>query len=78
MKNRDVYIKKLKLNPKYIDDPKVTLMLMKPGTLSKEEKNWLRSYVAILELKDFTTPKVEKNRLSEEFIKSLQKEKNRC
>lgn len=75
MKNRDVYIKKLKLNPKYIDEPSVSLMLMKPGTLSKEEKNWLRSYVAILELRDFTAPVIEKHKLSDEFIKSLNKEK---
>lgn len=74
MKNRDVYIKKLKLNPKYIDDPKVTLMLMKPGTLSKKEKNWLKSYVAILELRD-VTPNIQKNKLSDAFIKCLKENK---
>lgn len=74
MTNKNVYLKKLKLNPKYIDEPSVSLMLMKPGTLSKEEKNWLRSYVAILELKDFTAPVAERNKLSDEFIKSLKKE----
>lgn len=74
MTNKNVYLKKLKLNPKYLEEPKVALMLMKPGTLSKEEKNWLRSYVSILELKDITAPMTQRDKLSDAFIKSLKKE----
>lgn len=73
MTNRNVYLKKLKLNEKYIDEYPIALMLRKPGTLSKAEKNWLKSFVAILELKDIPS-KIEKNKLSDAFIRCLQKE----
>lgn len=73
MTNRDVYLKKLKLDEKYINELPIAIMLKKPGTLSKAEKNWLKSYVAILELKDVIPPKIEKNRLSNAFIQCLNK-----
>ena len=38
MKNENVYLKKLKLPEKYLNDAHVKLMLDKPGTLSKKEK----------------------------------------
>lgn len=72
MKNLNVYKNKLKLPEKYLDDPHVKLMLNKPGTLSKKEKQWLRSYVALLELRDFK-PNIRKDRLSDAFIRSLKK-----
>lgn len=75
MTNEKVYLKKLKLNPKYLNNKAIALMLMKPGTLSKKEKEWLCSYVAILELKDIVSPEIRRDRLSNEFIKSLTKEK---
>ena len=52
MRNVDVYKKKLHLPEKYLTEPRIALMLKKPGTLSKKEKEWLRSYVAVLELRD--------------------------
>lgn len=72
MKNENVYLKKLKLLEKYLNDPHVRLMLAKPGTLSKKEKKWLKSYVALLELRDFK-PNIRKDRLSDAFIRSLKK-----
>lgn len=69
MTNKKVYLKKLKLPKKYIDESRVALLLEKPGTLSKQEKEWLKSYVAILLLKE---KKLEpKNKLSQAFIRSL-------
>ena len=52
MKNTNVYRNKLNLPEKYINEPAISLMLRKPGTLSKREKEWLISYVALLELRD--------------------------
>lgn len=72
MKNRDVFMKKLKLNPKYLEEPCIKLLLDKPGTLSKREKQWLTSYAAVLELRDFK-PNIRKDRLSDAFIRSLKK-----
>ena len=70
MKNENVYLKKLKLSEKYLTEPRVTLMLDKPGTLSKKEKQWLRSYVALLELRDFK-PNISRDKLSDAFIKTI-------
>lgn len=70
MKNLSVYKNKLKLPEKYIDDPHVKLMLNKPGTLSKKEKEWLRSYVALLELKDIK-PEISRSKLSDAFVKTI-------
>ena len=72
MKNENVYLKKLKLPEKYLEEPRIKLMLDKPGTLSKKEKQWLKSYAALLELKDFK-PNIRKDRLSNAFIRSLRK-----
>lgn len=72
MRNVNVYLNKLKLNPKYLKEPKVVLMLRKPGTLSKREKEWLISYVALLELRDLK-PDIRKDRLSDAFVRSLKK-----
>ena len=72
MKNKNVYLKKLKLSEKYLEEPCIKLMLDKPGTLSKREKQWLRSYVALLELREFK-PNIRKDRLSDDFIRSLKK-----
>ena len=72
MKNENVYLKKLKLSEKYLEEPRIKLMLDKPGTLSKKEKQWLRSYVALLELRDFK-PNIRKDRLSDAFKRSLRK-----
>lgn len=72
MKNKNVYLKKLKLPEKYLTEPHVKLMLGKPGTLSKKEKQWLRSYVMLLELKDIK-PDIRRDRLSDAFIRSLKK-----
>lgn len=72
MKNENVYLKKLKLSEKYLEEPRIKLMLDKPGTLSKKEKEWLRSYVALLEFRDFK-PNIRKDRLSDAFIRSLKK-----
>ena len=70
MKNEKVFTLKLKLPEKYLNNPSVALMLSKPGTLSKKEKEWLRSYVALLELQDIK-PEISREKLSNEFIKSL-------
>lgn len=72
MKNENVYLKKLKLPEKYLEEPRIKLMLDKPGTLSKKEKQWLRSYVALLGLKDIKVD-IRKDRLSDAFIRSLRK-----
>lgn len=72
MKNVNVYKSKLGLPEKYLEEPCVKLMLDKPGTLSKKEKQWLKSYVALLELRDFK-PDIRKDRLSDAFIRSLKK-----
>ena len=74
MKNENVYLRKLKLPEKYLTEPHITLMLNKPGTLSKKEKEWLRSYVALLELRD-VKPNIRRDKLSNEFVKSLNKRK---
>lgn len=72
MRNQNVYLNKLKLNPKYLEESKVALMLRKPGTLSKREKEWLISYVALLELRDLK-PSISRDKLSDEFIKTIKK-----
>ena len=72
MTNEKVFTHKLKLPEKYSTDPRIKLMLDKPGTLSKKEKEWLRSYVALLELKDIKAD-IRKDRLSDAFIRSLKK-----
>ena len=72
MKNENVYLKKLKLPEKYLAEPSVNLMLGKPGTLSKKEKEWLRSYVALLELRDLK-PEIRRDKLSKDFVRSLKK-----
>ena len=73
MKNVKVFTKKLKLDPKYLKNPSIKLMLSKPGTLSKREKEWLKSYVGILSLTDCKQQKVSRSRLSAAFIRSLKK-----
>lgn len=55
-----------------MEEPRIKLMLNKPGTLSKKEKEWLKSYVALLELKDLKAD-IRKDRLSDAFIRSLRK-----
>lgn len=72
MKNKNVYLKKLKLSEKYLEEPRIKLMLGKPGTLSKKEKEWLRSYVALLELRDIK-PVIRRDKLSDAFVRSLKK-----
>ena len=72
MTNEKVFTLKLKLPEKYIDDPHIALMLNKPGTLSKKEKEWIRSYVALLELRDLKSD-IQRDRLSDAFIRSLKK-----
>ena len=72
MKNTNVFLRKLKLPEKYIDEPAISLMLRKPGTLSKKEKKWLVSYIAILELRDLKS-EIRRDRLSNDFIRSLKK-----
>lgn len=76
MTNQKVYLKKLCLPEKYIDEPAIRTMLRKPGTLSKRDKQWLISYVAILELKEIKT-EIRKDKLSEAFIKTLDKKENK-
>ena len=39
MKNEKVFMLKLKLPEKYLEEPRIKLMLDKPGTLSKREMN---------------------------------------
>lgn len=75
MKNINVYRNKLKLPEKYINEPAISLMLRKPGTLSKREKQWLISYVALLELRDIK-PVIPRNKLSDEFVQLLNKKGN--
>ena len=70
MRNVDVYKKKLHLPEKYITEPPIAVMLKKPGTLSKKEKEWLRSYVAVLELRDIK-PNISRDKLSDAFIKTI-------
>ena len=72
MKNTNVYLNKLKLPEKYITEPPIALMLQKPGTLSKKEKEWLRAYVALLELRDIK-PEISREKLSEDFKRNLKK-----
>lgn len=72
MKNINVYKNKLNLPEKYIDEPAISLMLRKPGTLSKREKEWLISYVDLLELRDLK-PTISRDKLSDEFIKTIKK-----
>lgn len=74
MTNEKVFTHKLKLPEKYLNEPPIALMLQKPGTLSKKEKEWLRSYVALLELRDLK-PNIARDKLSDAFIKSLKKGK---
>lgn len=73
MTNQKVYLKKLKLPEKYINEPAVAIMLKKPGTLSKQDKKWLISYVAVLELRDIKPEVISRDKLSEAFIKTLKK-----
>lgn len=73
MKNKNVYLKKLKLPEKYLNDPHVKLMLDKPGTLSKKEKQWLKDLVTILELREIKKQDVRRDALSDAFIRSLKK-----
>ena len=75
MRNQNVYLNKLKLPEKYIDEPAISLMLRKPGTLSKREKEWLISYVALLELRDLK-PTISRDKLSDEFVKTLNNKEN--
>lgn len=70
MKNANVYLRKLKLPEKYINEPAISLMLRKPGTLSKGEKEFLISYVALLELRDLKS-NISRDRLSDEFKKTI-------
>lgn len=72
MKNINVYKNKLNLPEKYIDEPAISLMLRKPGTLSKREKEWLISYVALLELRDLK-PTISRDKLSDAFVKTIKK-----
>ena len=75
MRNINVYKNKLKLPEKYIDEPAISLMLRKPGTLSKREKEWLISYVALLELRDLK-PTISRKKLSPDFIKTIKNKGN--
>lgn len=70
MKNENVFLRKLKLPEKYIEEPSIALMLQKPGTLSKKEKEWLIAYVALLELRDIKT-EISREKLSEAFKKTI-------
>lgn len=76
MKNFNVYLRKLKLPEKYINKPAISLMLRKPGTLSKREKEWLISYVALLELRDLK-PTIRRDKLSDDFIKTIKNKGNK-
>lgn len=75
MRNINVYKNKLKLPEKYIDEPAISLMLRKPGTLSKREKEWLISYVTLLELRDLK-PTISRDKLSPDFIKTIKNKGN--
>lgn len=70
MTNKNVYLKKLKLPEKYINDQHIALVLSKPGTLSKKEKEWLISYTSILELRDIK-PNISRDKLSDDFKKTI-------
>lgn len=70
MRNIDVYKKKLHLPEKYITEPSIAIMLKKPGTLSKKEKEWLKSMVALFELRDIK-PNISRDKLSDAFIKTI-------
>lgn len=72
MKNKNVYLKKLRLPEKYLNDPRIKLMLDKPGTLSKKEKEWLWAYVALLELRSIKSD-IRRDKLSNDFVRSLSK-----
>lgn len=74
MTNEKVFMLKLKLPKKYLEEPRIKLMLDKPGTLSKREKEWLISYVAVLELRDFK-PTISRDKLSDEFVKTLKEKR---
>lgn len=76
MKNSNVYLRKLKLPEKYLVEPTIALMLSKPGTLSKREKDWLVSYVALLELRDIK-PNIQRDKLSDAFVKTIKIKGNR-
>lgn len=76
MKNGNVFLRKLKLPEKYLAEPSIALMLQKPGTLSKKEKDWLRAYVALLELRDIKT-EISREKLSEAFKRNLKIEENK-
>ena len=76
MTNQKVYLRKLHLPEKYLAEPAIALMLSKPGTLSKKEKEWLRSYVALLELRDIK-PNISRDKLSDAFIKTIKIKGNR-
>ena len=76
MRNINVYKNKLKLPEKYINEPAISLMLRKPGTLSKREKEWLVSYVALLELRDLK-PTISRDKLSEEFVKTIKNKRRK-
>lgn len=73
MTNKNVYLKKLKLDEKYIDNPRIALMLKKPGTLSKKEKEWLKNFVDLLALSDIQPTPISRTKLSKDFIRSLNK-----
>jgi hypothetical protein len=70
--NRNVYLKKLKLPAAFLEDPRVSLMLRKPGTLSKKEKEWLIAYCAVLDLTS-AKKEISRDKLSADFIKSLKR-----
>lgn len=76
MKNINVYKNKLKLPEKYLEEPRIKLMLDKPGTLSKKEKQWLRDLVTILELRDLK-PTISRDKLSDDFIKTIKNKGNK-
>ena len=73
MKNENVYLKKLKLPEKYLNDPHIKIMLDKPGTLSKKEKQWLKDLVTILELRDIKKEDISRAKLSNDFVRSLKR-----
>lgn len=73
MKNEKVFTQKLKLPEKYLNDKHIKLMLDKPGTLSKKEKQWLKDLVALLELREIKNQDVRRDALSDAFIRSLKK-----
>lgn len=73
MKNEKVFTQKLKLPEKYLTDTHVKLMLDKPGTLSKKEKQWLKDLVTILELREIKNEDIRRDAFSDAFIRSLKK-----